>query len=149
MKGQLFGEATKIQGITLEIAKYDGILGMAFSSIAVAFNPTVFQNMIAQKLVPRPVFGFLAGQVRERVTSPNSSYSDMEAYIIIGVIYIHVLNYYVHLLSVYCLVLSILFTPRNLNNSNGGELLLGGTDTSHYEGNLNFIKLSKETFWQV
>ena len=38
---------------------------------------------------------------------------------------------------------------RNLNNSNGGELLLGGTDTSHYDGTLNVINLTKETYWQV
>lgn len=38
---------------------------------------------------------------------------------------------------------------RNLNNSNGGELLLGGTDTSHYVGPLNYVPLSAATYWQL
>ena len=30
----------------------------------------------------------------------------------------------------------------------GGELLLGGTDPNHYTGDLKFVKLSEETYWQ-
>ena len=30
----------------------------------------------------------------------------------------------------------------------GGELLLGGTDPNHYTGELKFVDLTEETYWQ-
>ena len=58
MKNQIFAEATEQPGDTFVNAKFDGILGMAFPSIAVDNTPTVFQNMVSQQLVSKPVFGF-------------------------------------------------------------------------------------------
>ena len=58
VKNQLFAEATKQPGITFIAAKFDGILGMGWPSIAVNNIPTVFENMVAQGLVQSPVFGF-------------------------------------------------------------------------------------------
>lgn len=58
MKNQLFAEATKQPGISFIAAKFDGILGMAFSSISVNGIIPVFQSMVEQKLITSPVFGF-------------------------------------------------------------------------------------------
>ena len=58
VKNQIFGEATKQPGTAFIDAKFDGILGMAWPSIAVDNVNPVFQNMIEQKLVAKPVFGF-------------------------------------------------------------------------------------------
>lgn len=58
VKHQVFAEATEQPGDTFVNAKFDGILGMAFSKIAVDNVPTVFKNMVTQKLVQSPVFGF-------------------------------------------------------------------------------------------
>ena len=44
---------------------------------------------------------------------------------------------------------TVLLFYRNLNASNGGELLIGGTDSSHYDGSLSYVPLSKKTYWQV
>lgn len=38
---------------------------------------------------------------------------------------------------------------RNLNKTTGGELLIGGTDSSHFDGSLSYIPLTEETYWKV
>jgi cathepsin D len=56
--GQKFAEATMEPGITFVMAKFDGILGMAYPQISVANLTPVFNNMVAQSLVPQPLFAF-------------------------------------------------------------------------------------------
>ena len=55
---QIFGEAVDQPGETFVDAKFDGILGMAWPSIAVDNVQPVFQNMVSQKQVDNPMFGF-------------------------------------------------------------------------------------------
>jgi len=59
-KSNLFAEITDVSGLGLAYAlgKFDGILGMAYQSIAVDHIPTIFQNMLAQKVIDEPVFAF-------------------------------------------------------------------------------------------
>ena len=42
----------------------------------------------------------------------------------------------------------VLLLYRNENSTLGGELLLGGTDPNHFIGDLSYIPLSAETYWQ-
>lgn len=58
VKDQTFGEVTSQPGITFVMAKFDGILGMGWRTISVQNVETVFDNMIAQKLVEKPIFSF-------------------------------------------------------------------------------------------
>lgn len=58
IKGQLFAEALKEPGYTFVAAKFDGILGLGFPTIAVTGAVPVFNNMIDQELVEEPVFAF-------------------------------------------------------------------------------------------
>ena len=37
---------------------------------------------------------------------------------------------------------------RDVKGKIGGELLLGGTDPTHYKGSLSYVSLSSETYWQ-
>ena len=48
-------------GIAYALGKFDGILGMGFTSISVGGAPTVFENAIKQDKVDQPVFAFYLG----------------------------------------------------------------------------------------
>lgn len=67
VKGQEFGEIIRMSVIPFILAKFDGILGLAFSRISVKKMTPVFINMINQNVVSRPIFAFWL----RRVSSSN------------------------------------------------------------------------------
>ncbi|KAI9466995.1 Asp-domain-containing protein [Lactarius psammicola] len=61
IKGQLFAEAVKEPGLAFAFGKFDGILGLAYDTIAVNHVPPPFYEMINQNLIYEPVFSFRLG----------------------------------------------------------------------------------------
>jgi len=98
--GQTFAQAIELPGGAFDDVGFDGIMGMAFSSLAQNNVPTVFDNMIKNKLVSQPVFSFYLNR-----------------------------------------------DPSNVDN--GGELLLGGIDTTRYTGDINYIPLKDTSWWLI
>jgi len=57
-KGQLFAEAMKEPGMAFVMAKFDGIMGMAFPKISVNGMRPVFQTLFAEGSVKQNLFSF-------------------------------------------------------------------------------------------
>ncbi|KAF8592350.1 aspartic peptidase A1 [Ramaria rubella] len=65
VKGQDFAEATKEPGLTFAFGKFDGILGLAYDTIAVNHMTPPFYNMVNQKLLNESLFTFRVGSSEE------------------------------------------------------------------------------------
>ena len=65
IKNQLFAEAMKEPGLAFAFGKFDGILGLAYNTIAVNHITPPFFEMVNQKLVDEPVFSFRVGSSEE------------------------------------------------------------------------------------
>ncbi|XP_059806072.1 cathepsin E-A-like isoform X1 [Hypanus sabinus] len=94
---QMFGESVTEPGTTFEYSPFDGILGLAYPSIAVADATPVFDNMMAQNLVEQPLFS--------------------------------------------------VFLSRD--DGKGSEIIFGGFDPAHFVGELNWIPVTKQGYWQI
>jgi hypothetical protein len=51
-------------GFAYSLGKFDGILGLAFSSISVNGTTTVFENALSQSVIDQPIFSFYLGDDR-------------------------------------------------------------------------------------
>jgi hypothetical protein len=96
-RGHLFGEVVNVTGLGLPylLGKFDGIVGMAFSSISVTKSPTPIDALYSQGMIHEKVFAFFLGD----------------------------------------------------NDSEGGELVIGGIDKAHFKGELAWSPLVSESYW--
>mmetsp|Transcript_24717 Transcript_24717/g.38218 ORF Transcript_24717/g.38218 Transcript_24717/m.38218 type:complete len:411 (+) Transcript_24717:50-1282(+) len=82
-------------GMGYTLGKFDGILGLGFTSISIDGATTVLENAVKADLLDEPVFAFYLGDNAD------------------------------------------------------GELTIGGTDESKYEGELRMVDLTAATYWQI
>ncbi|KAM5129876.1 pepsin A-like [Mantella aurantiaca] len=94
---QIFGLSQSEPGSFLYYSPFDGILGLAFPSMASSQATPVFDNMWNQGLIAQDLF------------------------------------------SVYL----------SSQGQSGSFVLFGGIDTTYYSGNLNWVPLAAETYWQI
>ena len=104
--------------------KADGILGLAYASIAVEGVMPVFNNMVKEGLIENDYFSVYLS----RYKLFGSSQFSLET-------------------------LSTLLLKSNLffyrSPDTGSEVVFGGYDPDHYNGDLRWIPLSSANYWQI
>ncbi|KAF9164645.1 Vacuolar protease A [Mortierella sp. AD010] len=95
---QSFGESVKEPGLAFAFGRFDGIFGLGYDTISVLGVVPPFYNMINQRLLDEPVFGFYLGQA---------------------------------------------------DSSLGGEMTLGGVDSSHFSGGLRWHNVRRKAYWEI
>ena len=93
---QDFAESTKEPGLAFAFGKFDGILGLGYSRIAVNGATPPFYSLVAQKKVAEPVFGVFLG-----------------------------------------------------DEQSGGSITFGGIDKSHFEGEITWVPVTRQAYWEV
>lgn len=97
--GQVFAEATSEPGTSFVNSNFDGIMGMAYQSLAEDDVVPPFYNMFSQGLVDADLFSFYLSRAGTSTTA-------------------------------------------------GGELILGGIDSTYYTGTLTYVPVSTQGYWQ-
>ncbi|XP_045883833.1 pepsin B [Meles meles] len=99
INNQLFGLSENEPNYPFYYSYFDGILGMAYSDLAVDNGPTVLQNMMQQGQLTQPIFSFYFSR------QPTYEY--------------------------------------------GGELILGGSNSQFYSGEIVWAPVTRELYWQI
>ncbi|KIJ43148.1 hypothetical protein M422DRAFT_170318 [Sphaerobolus stellatus SS14] len=97
IESQDFGEAVKEPRVAFAYEKFDGILGLAYDTIAVNRMTPPFFHMVNKNLIDQKVFTFCLGS----------------------------------------------------SENDGGEVVFGGIDESHYTGNITYVPVRQKAYWEV
>jgi cathepsin D len=132
VEGQRFGEIQDAGGLGIAYAlgKFDGILGMGFTSISIDGAKTVFENAIAQNVVDQPIFSFYLGD-----NGPGTFFA------------CNLLPCLLDCRRWYALILTNIIRMTTLYVT--GELTFGGMDPSKFEGELTYVPLLAATYWEI
>lgn len=78
IKHQDFGETTQEPGLAFAFGRFDGILGLGYSSISVKGMVPPFYNMIDQGLIDEPVFAFYLGNANDEGDSSEATFGGID-----------------------------------------------------------------------
>lgn len=78
IKDQDFAEATSEPGLAFAFGRFDGILGLAYDTISVNRIVPPFYNMINQKLLDEPVFGFYLGDTNKEGDTSEATFGGID-----------------------------------------------------------------------
>jgi len=133
--------------IRFDNVKFDGILGIGFSSKYKHSEMfLVFTNMVKLGLLSRPVFSFyLNRHVSFHIIAPFPKLfftNDLSPHI-----RKFAFLYYKNIVFSYWKIYNLYRNPwkSKLNN----ELILGGSDKRLYKGKLTYINVIRETVWKL
>ncbi|KAF7721060.1 Vacuolar protease A [Apophysomyces ossiformis] len=99
--GQQFAESVKEPGFTLALARFDGVFGLGYVSIATDYVTPPFYHMMDRDLLDDKMFAFW------------------------------------------------LNGANNKENDVGGELVFGGVNPDHFEGDIHWINVTLQGYWQI
>jgi cathepsin D len=131
VKGQTFAEATAEPGITFVAARFDGILGMGFSTISVDGITPVWS---APFFLSLPAILLQSGPCR-LATLGLTLLLRCPRYNMVaqGVVKQNMYSFWLN---------------RKQGAISGGELTLGGYDPSHIIGSITWVPLTVDGYWQ-
>ena len=78
LTGVTFGEALSEPGLGFAFAKFDGILGLGFPSMAVAGVKPIFNEMVDQKVITEPVFSVYLKKDGEQETGGEITFGGID-----------------------------------------------------------------------
>lgn len=58
MPDQMFGESVYEPGFSFVLSKFDGVLGLSYPTLAEEVGMPVFDNMMSQNKLDKPMFSF-------------------------------------------------------------------------------------------
>ncbi|MGH0159028.1 UNVERIFIED_CONTAM: hypothetical protein FKN15_054507 [Acipenser sinensis] len=136
ISNQEVGLSTNEPGTNFVYAQFDGILGLAYPSLAAGGETPVMDTMMQQNLLQANVFAFYLSQNEAQGSEVTFGGVDQSQYT--GDIY------WTDVTSETYWQIGI-----NGNEAQGSEVTFGGVDQSRYTGSIYWTDVTSETYWQI
>lgn len=132
---QEFIEATKEPSLTFLVAKFDGILGLGFQEISVGNAVPVWYATLFLFALYFPfkclLLSFIKMCFKIIALNQNSSRYNMVNQ---GLVNESVFSFWFN---------------RNIDGEEGGEIVFGGVDPTHFTGEHTYVPVTQKGYWQV
>ncbi|GFO15494.1 cathepsin d [Plakobranchus ocellatus] len=128
VQNQTFGEAILEPSNVFEDTPSSGIMGLGFTDIEEEGEPTVFDNMVSQGILPAPVFSFYlnsdGGEIELAADKSKDDYAN------------------------HCATMRVEVVKSIETEGPESVLTLGGTNSDFYTGEFTFVDISESDQWK-